>query len=182
MASFGEDYSINQIARKCGLAPNGAYKILKKLEKEGVLKSSGIANIKSYKMDFSNEKTPAMLELALAPEMEGRVKNRLDDLKELRETAKSCIMFGSYIDFKKTPGDLDVLFVLDKKDYKKYKSKLNSIKDIIPAKIHDIIQTEEDLEKNIAKKDEVILDILQNGIVLWGQRTIINVIRNVYKR
>jgi len=42
---FEED-SINQIARKCKIAPNGTLKILKKFEREGILKFKKIANIK----------------------------------------------------------------------------------------------------------------------------------------
>ena len=34
---FGEDYSINEISRKCDIAPNGALKILRKFEKIGII-------------------------------------------------------------------------------------------------------------------------------------------------
>ncbi len=179
--SFGTHYSINQVAKECGLAPNGAYKILKKFEKEGILAPSKIANIKSYAMDFSSTKTAVIMELVLMPELEGRIKYRSDDLKELKEITKACIMFGSYIDLAKNPHDLDVLFVIDKKDYRKYKTKLDSVKHIMPAKIHDVIQTEEDLQNNIKKKDNVILSILRKGLVLWGQSFIIKVIENASK-
>jgi len=182
MISFDKDYSINNIAKECNLAPNGAFKILKKLEKEGILEGKNIANIKSYKLNFDNEKTQVVLELALIPELKGKIKYRYDDFKELKEITKSCIMFGSYINPKKEAHDLDILFILDNKNYKEYKRRLPVIKNIVPAKIHDIIQTEDDLIKNVTKKDKVILEILRNGIVMWGQKIIIKVIKDVYQR
>ena len=54
MAAFDKDYSINGVSKECGLTPNGAFKILKKLEREGILKSKSIANIKPYKINFEN--------------------------------------------------------------------------------------------------------------------------------
>lgn len=38
LMALGKDYSINEIAKKCSLAPNGALKILRKFENLGVLK------------------------------------------------------------------------------------------------------------------------------------------------
>lgn len=179
MANFDTDYSINQIARECSLAPNGALKILKKFKKEGILKTKSIANIISYKINFEDEKTNAVLELALIPELDNKLKYRLNDLKGLKEITKSCILFGSYIKSNK-PHDLDVLFILD--NYKEYKKKIASVRDITPVKIHDVLQTEQDLKKNIINKDKVILEILKKGVILWGQKIIIKVIKDVCSR
>ena len=182
LTAFDRQYSINNIAKECSLAPNGAYKILKKFEEEGILKAKHIANIKSYSINFDDEKTDNILELALMPNLEGRIKYRLEDFKVLREITKACILFGSYIDLKKEPHDLDILFVIDRNNFKQYKKKLADIKDIVPAKIHDVLQTEEDFKSNIENKDKVILQILRAGIIFWGIKTIIKVIKNFYQR
>jgi len=181
MAAFEKDYSINQIAKECNLAPNGALKILKKFEKEGILAVKDIANIKSYKINFNNEKTSAILELALMPELGGRIRYRLEDFKELKEITRCCILFGSYISPRKEPHDMDVLFILDKDNYKEYRKRLNAIKYIAPAKIHDVVQTENDLKENIIKKDKIIFEIIRRGIVLWGYRTITKVIKDAHQ-
>lgn len=179
LTAFGTDYSINNIAKECGIAPNGAYKILKKLEKEGILKGKSIANIKSYTIDFANEKTTNILELALIPELDGKIKYRIEDLKSLKGITKSCIIFGSYTSQKKQPNDLDILFILDQDNFRGYKKKLADIKDLVPVKIHDVLQTEQDIKNNIKNNDKIILEILRNGVVLWGQKIIIEVIKNV---
>ena len=182
LITVDKHYSINSIAKECGLAPNGAYKILRKFEEEGILKVKHIANIKSYNINFDGEKTENILELVLISRLEGRIKYRLEDFKDLKEITKACILFGSYINLKKEPHDLDALFVIDKDNFKKYKKRLADIKDIVPAKIHDVLQTEEDLKNNIINKDKVILQILMEGVILWGGKTIIKVIKNVYRR
>lgn len=180
--AFDRQYSINNIAKECKLAPNGAYKILKKFEEEGILKAKHIANIKSYSINYDDEKTENILELALTSKLEGRIKYRLEDFKELKEITKACILFGSYMNLKKEPHDLDVLFVIDNENFKEYKRRLADVKDIVPAKIHDVLQTKKDLKNNIANKDKVILQILMKGVILWGRKTIINVVKNVYQR
>lgn len=181
--SFAKDYSINDIARRVNITPNGAYKILQKFGNEEILKVKSIANIKAYKLNFDSEKTSSVLELAFMPEiLEGRVKIRASDLKPLRTVTKTCILFGSYITTKKDPEDLDILFVFEQSNYSAYKKSLEKVRNIIPIKIQDVIQTFKDLQKNLKAEDKIIIESLRNGIVLWGFDTIIRVIKNVHAR
>ncbi len=178
LTSFKEDYSINEIARQCHLSPNGALKILKKLEKAGILKIKKIANIISYRINFENDKTKSILELSLIPELEGKLKFRFDDLKPLQEIVDICIIFGSYIDSKKSPQDIDIMFIIKESYFNKYKSLGNKIFQTMPIKVHEVLQTETDLKENIEKKDKVLIEILKKGIVLWGQDKLLNIIKN----
>lgn len=177
--SFGKERSINDIARECLITPNGAYKILTKLEKEGVLKAKQIANIKAYRLDFNNEKTVRVLELAFMPDaLEGRVKLRTTDLQLMRPVTQACILFGSYITSKKEPGDLDVLFVLKQTKFAVYKQALDKVRDRIPLKMQDVVQTTHDLQENLKKGDPVIVEALRNGITLWGFEVLVEAIKN----
>lgn len=177
-AEFNEEHSINNIAKKCSLTPNGALKILRKFEKEGILKLKIIANIKSYSINFENEKTTLMFELMFIPELEGKLKCRFEDLKDLKQTTNACILFGSYLHSNK-PKDIDILFIIEKNKFKQYKEKINEIKNILPIKLHEILQTKEDFANNILKKDKTILEILEKGKIFWGQELIITTIKNV---
>jgi DNA-binding Lrp family transcriptional regulator len=180
--SIGRDYSINDIAKACGITPNGTYKILKKLEMEGILKARHIANIKAYKLDFNCEKTERVLELALMPDaLDGRVNLRAADLKPLRGVTQACVLFGSYITTKKSPGDLDVLFVLERADFEAYKRALSKIQDITPVKIQDVVQTADDVMQNLGKADPVVVAALREGIVLWGFGVLVQVMKNAGK-
>lgn len=177
--STGKDYSINDIAKACKLTPNGAHKLLVKMEKEGVLKVKPIANLKAYKLDFENEKTARVLELAFMPDaLEGRVKSRAEDLKPLKTVTRACVLFGSYITTKKEPGDLDVLFILERTHFEAYKKALSRVQDITPVKIQDVVQTTDDVLQNLKKGDPIVVAALREGIVLWGYDVVVQVIKN----
>jgi predicted nucleotidyltransferase len=179
LMAFGEDYSINHISRECSLAPNGALKILRKFEKLGVLKVKKIANINSYKINFENQKTKSIFELALINDLSGRIKFRMEDLKPLRDVSEICILFGSYIEDKEKPNDIDLFFMINEKDFNKYKELSKKIYQTMPLKVQDVLQTEKDLNKNISNKDKVIIDIFRKGVILWGNDKIIKILENV---
>jgi len=178
LMAFGEDYSINYVAKQCNLTPNGALKILKKFESQEVLKLKKIANINSYKINFTDNKTRSILELALIPEIFKKLKFRMEDLKPLKNISEICIIFGSYIDEKKQPNDLDIFFVIKENDFDKYKTLSKKIYQTMPIKVQDVLQTEEDLKKNIINKDKVIIEIFRKGVILWGQDKLIKIIEN----
>ncbi len=181
-SAFKEVYSINRIARECNLAPNGALKILRKFETEGILKSEKINNFKSYRLDFENEKTKNILKLALIPEIKGRLKFRADDLKQLRDTAEVCIIFGSYTNLGKEPNDIDVFFIIESKKFKDFKKEASLIYKTIPIKVHDVLQTEEDAAENLKKGNKVIREIFKTGIILWGYDKMMEIAEHEYKR
>ncbi|MBI2671920.1 nucleotidyltransferase domain-containing protein [Candidatus Woesearchaeota archaeon] len=179
MTSFNQ-YSINEIAKECGLTPNGAFKILKKLEKLDIIYPEAIGNIKIYKVNFGNTLTLSYLEVALTDERicEPKVKIRIKDMDGLRKACLAAVLFGSYITGKKDPKDIDVLFILEKDKFSLYKKKLDEAREIIPYKVHDIIQTQRDLVNNLKEQDKIIINILRKGIVLWGNRILARSIKN----
>ncbi len=180
--SFKEEYSINEIARRCNIAPNGAFKILKKFEQEKITKLKKIANINTYSLDFDNLKTKNICELALIEEPSAKIKNRLEDLKELQKLTEVCIIFGSYITEKKNPEDIDLFFVLKEGNFKKYKEETRKIYPAMPLKVQDIIQTKMDLTQNILKNEVMIIEILQKGFILWGQDNLMEIIKDGYSK
>ncbi len=183
LVNFNSDYSINEIAKKCSLAPNGAYEILKKFEQKEILTSKKIANSKSYKINFDSIEANKLLELVLIPDYnERKIKYRYNDLKPLENITNLCMLFGSYITKKEKPNDIDILFVINKGDYNKYSDVLEKVKRILPLKLHDVIQTKEDLTKNIKKGEKLIIQALSEGIVLWGHEFLIEVIKNAIKK
>ncbi|MFH1592046.1 MAG: winged helix-turn-helix domain-containing protein [Candidatus Woesearchaeota archaeon] len=183
LAHFDSDYSINEIAKNCNLAPNGAYEILKKFENKGILLVKKIANVRSYKINFKSIEANKLLELILIPDYkEPKIRHRYNDLKPLKEITKLCIIFGSYITKKENPNDLDVIFVIGKADHKRYTETLEKVKRIVPLKLHDVIQTKIDLAKNIKNKESIIIDAISDGKVLWGHEFLIETIKNVAER
>jgi len=166
--------SINQIAKDLGLSPNGAHKILKKVENEDIIEKEKIANVVSYRLKEDNKAKKA-LELALLEKAEGKIRYRYNDLKPLEPITKAVVIFGSYLSGK-NPHDLDLVVVLEKKNYRKYKDMLAKIKEIIPLPVHDVIQTKEDLLANLQEDNKAITAALQEGFILWGHDILIGVL------
>lgn len=180
MTSFSYK-SINEISKECNLSPNGAYKILKKLEKLGVIYYENIGKIKAYRINFSNNLTLSYLEISLADERvnEAKIKVRIRDFEELKKICKTAIIIGSYITNKKNPNDIDIVFVFDQNNLNKFKKKLAKAREFIPYNLHEIIQTPKDIMNNLKKQDKIIMTAIRNGVILWGHKFIVRSIKNV---
>jgi DNA-binding Lrp family transcriptional regulator len=178
--AVSRNHSMNDVGKACGVTSGGVSKMLSKFEKEGIVQATPVANIKTYKINFENEKTESVLTLAFLPHaLSGRMQARAEDLKPLKRIAKACVVFGSYPTPKENPGDMDILFVLDQKKYAEYKKSLAQVRELVPVKIQDVVQTSEDLKENLKKADPIVVVALKSGVVLWGVDTVIKVIKNV---
>jgi len=177
--NFKERNSINEIGRKLEISHTGAHKILRKLEKLKVVKPEKIGNAIYYKADLGNEMGMKLAEFVLSQnELISYAKVQADDLKPLQDLASSCLLFGSVLEKGREAHDIDVMLILEKKDFKQVHKKLEEIKEMSPKKIHDVMQSREDLVKNIKKSDEVIMDIIKKGRILWGSEIIVEAIKN----
>jgi len=179
LVNFNKDSSINQIGKECGLSPNGAYKILKKLERENVVTKIKISNLISYKVSFT-EKSKRFLELSFMEDLEGKFLQRYNDLMPLKKVTEMAVIFGSYLK-KSNPNDLDILFIFKKSNFNKYTNILKEQQGIIPVKVHDVIQTKEDFRDNF-KENKVLKEAVKEGLVLWGHSFLVKVLEDVCKR
>lgn len=147
---FDRESSINQIAKNCRLSPNGAYKILKKLEKEEVLQCKQVANVKSYSLNFSSPKTKLVVQLAFMEKVSPEIAQKLT---ALQPWSGWCFFWDSE---KKAVIVTDVL----------EKVKLPKVKGI---KISIISQ-----EALLAEKE-----MLQSALLLWGHDKLAELFCNV---
>lgn len=177
--NINERNSINEIGRRLDISPMGIYKILKNLESVHAVIPEVTKYGTFYRADFQEEIGSKLSELVLIQnELNDYSKVLEEDLEQLKSVTLSCILFGSVIKEGSKARDIDVLLVLEKRNFKKVHNKLEEIKELKPKKIHDVMMTKEDLAKNIRKKDEVVLDIIRTGKVLWGSEIIVEAIKN----
>ena len=150
--NFREKNSINEIGRRLNLSPRGIYKLLKKLEKNDIIIPVRIGNAIYYKYNFNEEKSRKIAEfILLNNKLNSYAQLQADDLKKLEEKALSCVLFGSVLKKGKEAKDIDVLLAIEKKDFDNVQKTLDEIRELKPKKIHDVMQTREDLVKNIKK-------------------------------
>lgn len=178
---FSVSYNANSISKRINLTPMGALKILKSLEKQNVLKSKKMGKAVFYKPNFDNDHTKTYLKFLLQKESEQpipRIKRWVKELGRLQSTAEIGILFGSVLktdDYK----DIDLLLVLTQSQNKEVNRLIADINRINVKNVHVVKQLKEDLKKNLEKKDKILLDIIKNGVVLFGYTQIIEVIGNV---
>lgn len=177
--NFSKRNSIRMIAKQLGLSPMGAQKILKAFERERITTKEKIGTGIFYSLNLNNAIAFKLAELILTQnKLNPYAKIYGKDLEKLKQYVKACVLFGSILAKGEKSRDVDVLVIIDKKDFKKVEQRKREIEKIATKPIHFIYQTQKDFEENIKKQDRPILNIIKTGAVLWGQNFILRGIKN----
>lgn len=180
---FTEKYSINQLAKRIGITPKGAYKLLKKLELQGIVIPQKLANAIFYHLNFASDLARKKAELSLFEEIElPYARAQAKDLERLRPLVLAAMLFGSVLRKGEKAGDIDVLTVIEKKNYKAFQDALGKLQKLKTKHIQTVLQTPRDLVNNLKKPDDVVLEILRTGKVLWGHDIIVNAIKHAVEK
>ncbi len=168
--NYTQQLSINELSKRIYITPKGAYNILTKLEKIGIVTKNKIANASIYQFNYQSQKTKDIVEYALKSEESPNsyVKVIEKDLQPLKNITTTAILFGSILTKGLQAHDIDLFIIIDEKEMSSIYKKIKEFETISPKKIHLIIQTNVDMKKNLHKKDPVIIEILQKGHILWG--------------
>lgn len=175
-----EQLSINGLSKKIGITPKGAYKILKKLERDALVLKKTIANADIYRLNFQSSKTEDIIKYVLKSESppNSYAKVLQKDVEPLHEFADAIIIFGSIITKGLQAQDIDLLIIIDKKNLTSIQVKIKEIESILPKKIHAVFQTKEDMRKNLQKQDPIVTAAIQKGFILWGYDVLYILIKN----
>ena len=169
------DYNANNLAKSIKLTSMGALKILKRLEKESILKSKKIGKASIYKIRTDDNYAKKYVSLIISREAlhaSPKIKRWINELNKIKN-ADNIILFGSILD-KEEPNDIDALFVTDKKRFSKLQKEIDEINKINIKKIHPVYQTEHDIIENIKKRHKPILNAIK-GIIIKGEENFIEV-------
>jgi predicted nucleotidyltransferase len=182
--SIPKKFNVNQISRELEISVGSAYKILKSLEKKGVVVSQEIGNGIYYALNLDKKEAISITQLVL---MEDRnkilAKNPLasiyaKDLKDAEDSSRAIILFGSIVD-RKDANDVDVLFIIDKGKSKAVEDFCTKLSDLRPRRVNPLLMTTADFKAHIKKQDKVIVDILKKGVILSGEDVIIKTVKGV---
>lgn len=178
-ADYSENYNANSLSQKINITPRGTLKILKKLEKQGLLVSKQFGKAIYYKVNLEDYLAFRMIETLLIAQSRLKAKHWLFEFEKLFDVAKIVIVFGSAIrDYSKAK-DIDVMVVVDKKNLRKVQNIINERREVNIKPIQVIFQSSEDLRKNLSKRDPVVLNVIRKGHILHGFEEIIEDIKNV---
>lgn len=172
------EYNANSMAKHLGISSMGALKIAKRLEKEDIVIPKKLGRATFYRLNLDNDYVKYYVKFLLKGESEQAhpyVKRWVNELRKIN-SADVIILFGSVIKKHEKANDIDVLFMTNKKKFPKLKKEIDDINLINMKKLHPIYQTEEDLKKNIKKRNKIILNALK-GIFIFGEDVIIGLIK-----
>jgi len=169
-------YNANSLSKKIGLSRIGVMKMLRKFEKEFILKSNKIGKSVVYKINLENDYARDMIAFLLSDEANNfkRWKKEFDDLFK---GDRIVLIYGSAIKNYSKAKDIDLMLI--GKLTKEMGEEINKKQKILPKEVHLIEISYKDFLKNIEKKQESIIDIVQNVIVLYGQNKYVKLIKNV---
>jgi predicted nucleotidyltransferase len=176
---FTTDYNARSLSRKVGMSPRGALKALKFLEQNGIARGRQVGKSIIYRLVY-DEYSQMLVAEFLLDESRTKAQRWIREFSEFRK-AKALVLFGSAIR-SGTHNDIDLLIIVEKKDYDTLYKLVKAKNDILVKPIHPVWQTRSDMVKNILKRDAVVLEIIKTGIVLKGNYFITEVLASVSRR
>lgn len=179
LLNFSEKYNINRMAEKLGISVSDTHRVLKKLEKAGIVSCEKIGNGLFYELNLESRDARKIAELVITQrDMNSYAKVYAEDLEGLREYCKACILFGSILVKGEKARDIDVFVVTDKNKVKRVEDFCLELSTRKGRIIQPLLHTEKDVVDNLRRKDEVVLRILREGALLWGEEIIVEAIRH----
>ncbi len=172
------DFNANNISKEVGITPMGALKILKRLEKEGIVVPKSAGKAVFYKINFSNDYAKEYVKFVIRREAEhasAYLKRWIHDIRKLKG-ADIAIVFGSVLEKDAKSNDVDVLVVTSQNRFEDLRKEIIEMNKINEKNIHAVYQSSKDLKDNIMKQDKVVLNALK-GVVALGEDKLIELVK-----
>lgn len=170
--------NMNQISKKLNISVGSVFKILKEFEKKEIVNVRQLGNANYYSLNLKNPEAEKICELIFIEErrnLKEYAKLYAEEIKGFKE-AKLIILFGSILE-KKEFNDVDVLFVTEKiNDVNEFCLEISKTK---TRPVSPLILKKKDLIKEIENKKKSVLEIIKKGIVLKGDKTFLEIMKNV---
>ena len=154
--NFTEKLTIRNIAQRLKFSPAGVFNILKKLEKQNIVVGEKLGTGLFYSINLENRIAEHLAAIVLLYSEE-KISFDLEKLKQ----AKSAIL-----DKK------NLLLVIDNV----------TVLDVSIPNVNIIVKTHDEIIELFRKKDSELLQILKNGIVLFGEDEVVEIIKKCVSR
>lgn len=174
--------TITSLAKELHITRVGAWKVVKRLEKDELIILNKIGNgktsIYSIKLNWNNIITKRTLALYLAQESL-KYKKWLFNLFNLEEQVDFLILYGSTLYSPEKARDIDILGVANEKSLNEMNSIIHQIQKTQSKKIHSINLTKEELKQELKKQNKAYIDAIKKGVVLFGHENFIKFIQDL---
>ena len=170
-------FNVNQLSKNIKISVGSAHKILHELKKEEIVIITDMKSSIYYRLNLNNPDTIDICKLILRENkkhLPSYIKIYVEEIEKFKE-AEIIILFGSILD-KKDFNDVDVLFITNK--IKEVNLFCNEISKIRTKPINPLIMKLDDFTKNIKNKNNVILEIINKGVIINGEERYMVVLKN----
>lgn len=175
---FDNYYNANSLSNILGISRVGTMKILKRFLSKNILISKTIGKSIVYKVNLSDDYVRKLIAFLLADEAQEHKQWKFD-FESLAGKNRIVIIYGSVLKNYDKAKDIDLVIILNKRDWNKVREILDKRRAILAKPLHDIRLTADDLIKNVKQKKPAIIDTIKTGIILFGQEEYVNIIKNV---
>lgn len=171
-------YNANSLSNMLGISRIGTMKILKKLEKEELLKSQTIGKSIVYKPNLESDYVRDLLAFLLSDEA-NNFKRWKEEFKELFKEGRIVMLYGSTIKDYSKARDIDIMIIRKKGEGGEVSKTISKRQQFVSNKIHSIDLTSEEFVNNMKKRQKAIIDIVKSAVVLFGHNKYVELMENV---
>src|SRR3989338_7126919 len=173
-------YNANSISKILQISHVGAQKILKRLLQQNIVISRTIGKSIIYKLNFADDYVHSLVVFLLADEA-NHFKRWKEEFKELFKKDRVVLLFSSSVKDYAHANDIDLMIVLQNKEVTEVNAIIKKKEEMLPKKLHAIKLNHQDLLENVKKKDKAFIDIIKNGIILYGQDKYLEILKHTQK-
>ncbi len=183
LKDISKKHTVTTLANEIGISRVGAWKILKRLEKDKLINlaqvEKGKTNIYTITLNWDNPITEKTLALVLTKETVTQ-QRWVSNFTELKDKVDFLILYGSIIHSPKEANDIDILGIVSNgKNFIKIDNILEKIQKTQLKKIHSINFTPKELMYELKRPDKAFIDALKKGVVLFNHENFIDFIKKI---
>ncbi|MBI2449703.1 HTH domain-containing protein [Candidatus Pacearchaeota archaeon] len=182
LKDLSSSHTVTSLAKELHITRVGAWKTLKKLEKDELIMLDQIGNsrtsIYTIKLNWNNIITKKTLVLYLAQESL-KYKKWQFNFSNLEAQVDFLILYGSILNSPKEAKDIDILDMANKRNLNEINNIIIKIQKTQSKKIHSINLTQKEFKEELKKPNKAFIDAIRQGIILFGQEKFINFIRSL---
>lgn len=168
-------FYLRELSVKTGIATMTAQRILKSMEKEGILKSREEGKNKYFELNVDNPKT----KMEILNTESFKAQELMEACKPMKSFVKDTppepmiVIFGSFADgTARKESDLDIMLVCDKEMDMPYH--------LIPYKIHETKLTWRQFHKALDSSEPLIKEVLKKHVILQRHSDFVEIIWRYY--
>jgi len=175
LANYKQEASIRELAREIKITPPNVSRILKELEREGVLSSKKFGNSIVFSLNKGNFLGKKIIAPLFKEEAEAKKELSRKIVGNVKFPYESIILFGSIARGEEnSKSDIDVAFIIkDAGNTERIEKKILGINPVLSAyfgnSISPFVIKKSDFVKRLKKNEPLVSSIAKEGEVLAGK-------------